>query len=80
MKLYFENSLGIRREIADCKTWNDVCYCIDKFIEQANEHKPVNAKRFKSYYKRVWKEDNLTKIDVGSHTEFFYWEGKYPNE
>ena len=80
MKLYFENHLGIRRWIADCETWADVIDCINKFIEQANENKPKGAPRFKSYYTRVWEEDGLTKIDVGSHTEFFYWEGKYPNE
>lgn len=80
MILWFENSLGIRRKIADCDTWNDVSYCIEKFIEQANKNKPANAPKFKSYYTRIWKEDGMTKIDVGSHTEFFYWEGEYPNE
>ena len=80
MKLWFENHLGIRRQIADCDTWKDVCYCIEKFIEQANENKPAGAPRFKSYYQRIYEEDGMTKIDVGSHTEFFYWEGEYPNE
>ena len=80
MILWFENSQGIRRQIADCDTWNDVSYCIKKFIEQANENKPAGAPRFKSYYTRVWEEDGMTTIDVGSHTEFFYWEGKYPHE
>ena len=80
MKLYFENHLGIRRWIATCDNWEDVMDCIQKFIDQANENKPANAPRFKSYYTRIWEEDGLTKIDVGSHTEFFYWEGKYPNE
>lgn len=76
MKLWFENHLGIRRQIADCDTWKDVCYYINEFIKQANENKPASAQRFKSYYMRTWKEDSMTKIDVGSHTEFFYWEGQ----
>lgn len=76
MKLWFENHLGIERQIADCDTWKDVCEMIQAFIDQCNENKP-DTKRFKSYYMRVWQTpDGRTKIDVGSHTEFFYWEGK----
>lgn len=31
---------------------------------------------FVRYYTRVWEtDDGLVKYDVGSHTEFFYWEG-----
>ena len=79
MTLWFENSDGKMRQIADCREWKDVCYCIDKFIEQCNENKPAN-KQFKSYYMRTWKENGMTKIDVGSWSEFFYWEGEYPND
>ena len=79
MTLWFENSQGIKRQICDCTTWTEVCDSIDEFIDQCNENKPAD-KRFVSYYKRVWKEDGMTKIDVGSHTEFFYWEGEFPNE
>ena len=91
MTLWFKNSQGTKRQIADCATWNDVCYCIDKFIEQCNANKhnmakerygkdynPAKVVPFVRYYTRVWKEDGMTKIDVGSHTEFFYWEGEYP--
>lgn len=76
MTLWFQNSQGIKRQICDCANWTEVCDSIDEFIDQKNECKPAN-KRFVSYYKRVWEEDGMTKIDVGSHTEFFYWEGKY---
>ena len=79
MTLWFENSQGIKRQICDCTTWTEVCDSIDEFIDQCNENKPAN-KRFVSYYKRVWESDGMTKIDVGSHTEFFYWEGKFPND
>lgn len=79
MTLWFENSQGIKRQICDCATWYDVCRSIDEFIAQCNEHKPAD-RQFKSYYTRIWQEDGMTKIDVGSHTEFFYWEGKYPND
>lgn len=78
MTLWFENREGKMRQIADCRTWEDVCYCVDKFIEQCNEHRSAD-KQFKSYYMRTWKENGMTKIDVGSWSEFFYWEGEYPN-
>ena len=79
MKLWFENSQGIKREIADCQDWTEVCDAIDNFIDRCNENKPAD-KRFTSYYKRMWEENGMTTIDVGSWGEFFYWEGKYPNE
>lgn len=72
-KLWFENSLGQRRVIADCNTWTEVCDAIDDFIDKLNENKPAN-KRFVSYYKRVWQSENQMEIDVGSWTEFFYWD------
>ena len=78
MILWFENHLGIKRQIYDCETWEDVCLAINKFIEQKNEGKP-EGKKFNSHYMRVWEEDGMTKIDVGSWSEFFYWEGKYPS-
>ena len=38
--------------------------------------KPKGQPLFKSYYTRIWEtDDGLVKYDVGSHTEFFYWEG-----
>ena len=89
MILWFENSNGVRRQICDCMTWEEVSRSIKEFIEQCNISKRCAAKEkfgkdydpskvvpFVSYYTRVWEEDGMTKIDVGSHTEFFYWEGK----
>ena len=52
---------------------------VRNFIDQCNENKPAD-KRFVSYYKRIWEEDGMTKIDVGSHTEFFYWEGRFHHD
>ena len=74
-KLFFRNSRGVERQIADCDTWPEVSKCINLFIDQANVGKPKN-RQFKSYYMRLWEEDGRTKIDVGSWSEFFYWEGK----
>lgn len=68
--LYFENSYGDRRVIAYCENSMEVNKAIRNFINQCNEHKPLN-KQFKSYYTRLWEEDGMMKIDVGSHTEFF---------
>lgn len=72
-KLWFQNSEGNERIIAECKTWSEVSESIDKFIDKCNENKP-KAHQFKSYYKRLWEENGRTKIDVGSWSEFFYWE------
>ena len=93
MTLWFENSNGIRRKICDCMTWEEVTRSIKEFISQCNANKfytarekygdnfdPAKVTPFVSYYTRTWKEDGMTKIDVGSHTEFFYWEGEYPYE
>ena len=46
---------------------------IDKFIADANDRWP-NKKPFKRYYTRIYEEDEMIKIDVGSWTEFFYIE------
>lgn len=83
MKLWFENTNRDendplrRRVICDCMTWKEVDRSIDEFIQQCNETKP-KKNSFKRYYTRVWPSEGMTKIDVGSHTEFFYWEGDYP--
>ena len=63
MKLYFENSRGERRIIAEPKTEEDAIKEINKFCEDRN---------FKIYYVRKWQDDDgLNWYDVGSHTEFF---------
>lgn len=63
MKLYFENSRGERRLIAEPKTHNEAIKTINKFCEE---------RKFKIYYVRTWRDqDGLKWYDVGSHTEFF---------
>lgn len=64
MKLYFENSKGERRLIAEVKRSEDIFKEINKFCEDRN---------FKILYTRMWvNKDGLMVYDVGSHTEFFY--------
>ena len=63
MKLYFQNSLGQERVIADVATTKEAYKEINKFCEERN---------FKIYYVRTWMENGRQKYDVGSHTEFFY--------
>ena len=66
MKLYFQNSRGIERLIAEPLNNEEVNKEIDKFLDDNN---------FKSYYSRVWEADGRLVFDVGSHTEFFILEG-----
>lgn len=77
MTLWFENHNGEEREIAQVNTWSDIWKAIDKFIEECNTRKPKDAKSFVSYYSRVWQSGERWKIDVGSHTEFFYTDLPY---
>lgn len=72
-KLWFGNSFGKKRVIAECKTFAEVMAEIDKFIVDANGRWP-NKEPFKRYYTRIYEEDGMIKIDVGSWTEFFYIE------
>ena len=62
MKLYFENSNGESRVIAEPQTEEEAMKEINKFCEDRN---------FKIYYVRIWQTENGLKYDVGSHTEFF---------
>lgn len=92
MKVWFEDANGNERVIKNTAlTWAEVDQAINEFIRCCNINKINQAKRlygdqydeskvnlFKRYYTRVWKqEDGRTKIDVGSHSEFFLWEGTY---
>lgn len=74
MTLWFENQFGDLRQIAHCETQEDVYRSINDFIDQANAAKGPGAAPFKSYYMREWEDEEtgMTKIDVGSYTEFFY--------
>ena len=66
MKLYFQNSRGVERLIAEPLNKQEVNKEINKFLDDHN---------FKSYYTRVGEEDGRLIFDVGSHTEFFILEG-----
>lgn len=64
MKLYFENSCGKRRVIAEPKTEGEAYKEMNKFCEDRN---------FIIYYVRSWRnKEGLKVYDVGSHSEFFY--------
>ena len=63
-KLYFENSYGKRRIIAEVS--NDA-EAMDEIYNFCND------RNFKIYYVRTWTNDNGEKVyDVGSWSEFFY--------
>ena len=66
MKLFFQNSKGEERLIAEPANREEVNKEINKFLEDHN---------FKSYYVRAWEADGRLILDVGSHTEFFILEG-----
>lgn len=75
-RLWFRNSQGQERVIANCETFADVMSEIDKFITDANDRWP-NKKPFKRHYTRIWEEDGMTMLDVGSWSEFFYIEKNF---
>lgn len=76
MRLWFENVWGEERVIAEnCDTWPQVHKAICDFLEECQKKWP-NKKPFEWYYTRTWKQDDgRTRIDIGSHSEFFIWEG-----
>jgi hypothetical protein len=63
MKLYFRNSRGQERVIAEPTDEKECHIEIQKFLDEHN---------FKSYYTRTWTEEDGSKwYDVGSWSEFF---------
>ena len=64
-KIIFQNSRNKEREIGTAVDMDGAYKVIDQFLD---EHK------FKSYYKRAWKENGRIKVDVGSWREFMYIE------
>ena len=66
LKLYFKNSQGKERLIAERKTVKEIHKAISKFLEEHN---------YTSYYSRSFSKDGRIKIDVGSYTEFFFIDG-----
>ena len=66
MKLYFQNSRGVERMIAEPSNREEVVKEINKFLDDHN---------YKSYYMQVCEDNGRLMIDVGSHTEGFALEG-----
>lgn len=66
MKLFFQNRYGKERLIAEPSNREEVNREINKFL---NDH------NFKSYYTRVWEENNRLIFDVGIWSELFVLEG-----
>ena len=64
-KLWFQNSLGQERAIAEADTYKGVLNAINDFLA---------ARNYKSYYIRMWDENDRTWFDVGSWSEFFIWD------
>ena len=62
--LYFINSRGEYKLLHENVKEKEVSTLIQCFLDEHN---------FKSYYTRSWNTDEGTKLDVGSHTEFFLW-------
>ena len=63
MKLYFENSNGERRIIAEVSDGAEAMREINSFCDDRN---------FKIYYVRTWEDEDGYKVyDVGSWDEFF---------
>lgn len=62
--IYFENFHGIRTQIGEAETMHEVYEIINKFLEKHN---------YISYYKRLNKLGSEYQLDVGSHSEFFYF-------
>ena len=77
MRLWFENVWEEERVIDEnCNTWQDVLAAIHNFLNECQRKWP-DKKPFKWFYTRTWEqEDGRTRIDIGSHSEFFIWEGK----
>lgn len=62
MKLYFQNSYGGERVIAEVQNEQEAMKEIEKFLDDHN---------YKSYYTRSWIENGQKWYDVGSWSEFF---------
>lgn len=62
MKLYFENSWGVRRLIGEPETRLGANKMVSDFCK---------ARDFEIYYVRNWFENGELWWDVGSHSEFF---------
>lgn len=64
MKLYFQHSDGSESFV--CETEEG------RYVSDALEDLHKRNPNYKSYYQRIWMDDNgWVWIDVGSHTEFW---------
>lgn len=63
--IYFVNNNGEVRLIGENLTEAAAMKTMCNFMQEHD---------FISPYTRIWKEENKTWYDVGSHTEFFYTE------
>ena len=70
MFLFFVNSQNKRKYLKEVHTKQEINITIKNFLDEHN---------FKSYYTRIWQENNEWWFDVGSHTEFFILTGA-PND
>ena len=75
MKLWFEDRYKCRQEVGDCKNWREISLAINAFIAGTNAMRKMDATPYKIHYLRTWDEDGEVVIDIGSHSEFFIWEG-----
>ena len=62
MKLYFENSFGEERVIAEVQNEQEAMKEINKFLDDHN---------YKSYYTRTWGRNGVKYFDVGSWSGMF---------
>ena len=63
-EIYFRRSNGEDKFLANCSDFYTVNEVIKHFLEEHN---------YKSGYSRMWKSaPGVLKIDVGSHSEFFF--------
>lgn len=67
MILRFKGSKGWRNIKSGVKTVQEAQKLINKDLKE-------NYPNFKSYYKRMWIENNRLKFDVGDYSCFYYLE------
>lgn len=63
MKLEFQTENNEIKVISHPRNKKELWRDVDKELED---------RRFKTYYQRLYLENDKLKIDFGSHTEFFY--------
>ena len=71
MKLYFKNSYGEKRVIAEVQNEQEAMKEIKKFLDDHN---------YKSYYTRTWEHNGVKYFDVGSWSERFILKSDYTNQ